>query len=426
MTTQAPSDYPPHIEDLADAPFDHHDFNRRAFTIALWFVGHQDEDAFVEFINSRPLGDGYPRAHRLESAVRSVYASAGKKYDPSLASGGRMSVGEQLAELRSEVEKSLIDQVDKQVLLALVDHAIERGAYTVNASSRELANRIGIHYTTVATRLKQMSETNAYGVLVSSRWDGRFHHSRAWHLNLDYEAESSSSGSRALHIKYRSTLCVVLGDRYNDGTESVLRVVTPAPASRETIQKSAMLGKANTLKALAAIEGSGLLVRIDGPGRQVRYAPNLMSPMTALVSLPPEPKPQRLRDNRPKPTSEMFEDWAESLRMGTEVCARDVREALGVSSAQAKAWLARYVHIYFGGSSYPGDPTARDWSKRAAQYRKDEPLVEVVKMIENAEGQDVLVDQLARMWNVNPELVARHLQRPRSLGRYRDWWATIR
>jgi hypothetical protein len=123
------SGLPEHIVELVDQSYDgNYDFNRRAFTAALWFVGQwRSEDDYVDFVSTSGLAVGYTR-NDLERRLRKTYQDAENKYDPAFA-GGSAPAGfaEEMAELYKAVDESKLPK--RAVALALIQHAVNLQAY---------------------------------------------------------------------------------------------------------------------------------------------------------------------------------------------------------------------------------------------------------------------------------------------------------
>ena len=73
------SGVPDHIAELVESAYNgNHDFNSRAFRVALWFVGHDlDEDAYVDFVSTSGIGIGYKR-NDLTKRLRSLPGCRGQ------------------------------------------------------------------------------------------------------------------------------------------------------------------------------------------------------------------------------------------------------------------------------------------------------------------------------------------------------------
>lgn len=177
---------PDHIAGLVDQAYDgNSDFNRRAFTVALWFVGHElSEDAYVDFVSTSGVGIGYPR-NDLTKRLRKTYQDAEDKYDPARA-GGSLPPGfaDEMAALYEAIDGST--RRDKLHALALVQHAINTGHNPVNASVRQLADISG--RTLEATRkvMERWQRTLGDGLLLNVTYDGVHGHSRLWHIDPCY------------------------------------------------------------------------------------------------------------------------------------------------------------------------------------------------------------------------------------------------
>ncbi len=179
---------PPHIAELVENAFNgNSDFNSRAFTVALWFVGHElDEDTYVDFVSTSGIGVGYPR-NDLTKRLRRTYQDAEDKYDPALA-GGSLPPGfaEEMAELLKAVESGY-SRRDKAHVVALIQHAINTGHNPVNASARQLAAISGKSVEATAKVMNRIA-SRACGCQLVTRvtYDGVYGHSRLWRINPAY------------------------------------------------------------------------------------------------------------------------------------------------------------------------------------------------------------------------------------------------
>jgi hypothetical protein len=217
----SPQPLPAHIEELADQAYDgNYDFNRRAFSIALWFVGHDmSEDAYVDFMSSSGLAVGYKR-NDLGKRLRKTYQDAEDKYDPALA-GGRTAPGfaDEMIELLNAVECGYTRR-NKAHVLALIQHALNTGHNPVHASARQLAAISGRALPVTAKAMSRISSSVCgCGVVSQVTFDGEYGHSRLWHLNSAWRPQKGYICT----CKYIS----------NPSETSFVNYVQPLPAGTE-------------------------------------------------------------------------------------------------------------------------------------------------------------------------------------------------
>jgi len=179
---------PDHVAALVEQAYDgNYDFNRRAFTAALWFVGHElSEDDYVDYVSTSGLALGYQR-NDLEKRLRKTYLDAEDKYEPSLAGGSPgLRFTEEMAELYDSIESGYTRR-DKAHVLALVQHAINTGHNPVNASARQLAAISGKSIEATAKVMNRLSQKACgCGLVNRVTYDGVFGHSRLWDINTAY------------------------------------------------------------------------------------------------------------------------------------------------------------------------------------------------------------------------------------------------
>ncbi|WP_326544660.1 hypothetical protein QGN31_23355 [Mycobacterium sp. 2-64] len=236
---------PDHIAELVENAYNgNSDFNSRAFTAALWFVGHDlSEDDYVDYVSTSGIGIGYQR-NDLTKRLRKTYQDAEDKYDPALAGGSAPpGFAEKMAELYEAIEGST--RRDKAHALALVQHAINTGHNPVNASVRQLADISG--RTLEATRkvMERWQRSAGDGLLLNVSYDGVYGHSRLWHIHTCYRPGK-------VDICTCKNICPPLGDpeaRFREyveplpmGTELTVSLVAAElaitrPAARRLLDK---------------------------------------------------------------------------------------------------------------------------------------------------------------------------------------------
>jgi len=187
------TDIPPHIAELVDDAFNSNsDFNRRAFTVALWFVGHElSEDAYVDFVSTSGIGVGYKR-NDLTKRLRKTYQDAEGKYDPALAVGSvPPGFAEEMQALYDHLEEHYHKR-NRRYVLALVQRAINTGHNPVSASVRDIIHLVdGLKddksgLTLTQRALAALSANLGYGLLHEVSYDGEYGHARLWRLCPHY------------------------------------------------------------------------------------------------------------------------------------------------------------------------------------------------------------------------------------------------
>lgn len=267
-----------------------YEFNSAVFSFALsWINAGGDEAGYVETVASSHVGETYPRSD-LERRLATTFADAEEKHTGYRQStlAGKAFVIERLGKCLTAIDTDddLPPQV-KPTARAIVSRALSIGAFSLNVSTRQLAEDTGLQAATISRHLPSIKRS----MLIKRVDSGSFGQSRTFHINLNYGSEEESTNVKNSYIlstcKY--VMCNIflhleLWSKHGLGStaQRLYGDLTVFPRLASDIHNTSELSRPTATKHLATLVEHNLVVETT-TGKRRRYAVNLLPDVDSIL-----------------------------------------------------------------------------------------------------------------------------------------------
>lgn len=254
-------------------------FNSAAFSLALsWNNAGGTEDDYIEAVEKSTLGLSYFRSD-LHRRLSKTFGQAQDKAE-GYEGPDTGSVREQLTDLAERLREADLPVGLRTTAVALVELGIRVNTWTVDASTRRLAELTGFSPWTVGKHLGQFYEL---GLVSRVKRNGKGR-ARTFHINMDYAPPSRVAlyevSNNLTHTILQVHMCEVsvqlLWTKHGLGpvAEEVYAAVSAVPCTVAEVSRRSGRNRQTVNRHLESLVQADLVIRLEG--RRDRYSVNLV------------------------------------------------------------------------------------------------------------------------------------------------------